>query len=47
MLSVQVGLSPLPLIQAVSEVLDHIKPGMGDELEMKICVFELHGGLGL
>lgn len=32
MLSVQVGLSCLPLIQAISEVLDHSKPRT-DELK--------------
>lgn len=45
MLSVQVELSHLPLIQAIIVVLDQSKPGMDDELEMKICVFGLHGGL--
>lgn len=45
MLSVQVGWRSLPLIQAVSEVLDQSKPRMDDKFEMKICVFGLRDGL--
>lgn len=45
MLSVQVGPSCLPLIQAISEVLDQTNPRMDDEFEMKIYIFGLHGGI--
>lgn len=45
MLSIQVGPSPLPLVQAISEVWDQTKPRMDDEFQMKTYIFGLHAGI--